>query len=112
MLSTLLSNHPRLECRREIFLPINRDPETYNHFKDAAFSRKINHYLRRQVVVNAFLEAMYTEPVDVDGLGFKFMYSQIKFFPQVIPWAKKNDVKIVHLVRKNVLKMLISQQLS
>jgi LPS sulfotransferase NodH len=40
------------------------------------------------------------------------MYSQAREFPQVVRWAKKEDINIIHLIRSNVLKMLVSREVA
>ena len=40
------------------------------------------------------------------------MYGQAKLYPQVIDWCYENDVRFVHLIRNNCLKMTVSRILA
>jgi LPS sulfotransferase NodH len=48
----------------------------------------------------------------VKAAGFKVNYSQIKKYSATISWVKQNDVKIIHLLRKNLLKRLVSHKIA
>jgi LPS sulfotransferase NodH len=45
---------------------------------------------------------------DVSTVGYKLMYDQAKKFEMVLEYMKKKDVHVIHIVRNNVLKTLIS----
>ena len=46
----------------------------------------------------------------VDIVGFKLMYNQLRFFSHVEEWAKRNNTAIIHLKRRNLLKNYISEK--
>jgi hypothetical protein len=45
------------------------------------------------------------------AVGFKLMYSQVKTYPEVIPYLMRKRIRAVHLVRRNHLDVLISFQI-
>lgn len=103
-LVTSLSSHPKIYCYREIFLPTNRDPETYRTYRTAFLSRHLANLFWRKKLINKYLAELYAAHENMDALGFKFMYSQVRQFPPVVDWIKTNKVKVVHLIRTNLLK--------
>ena len=111
-LATSLASHPDIDCYREIFLPKNSDADAYRAYRSATLARKLDYMVRRQESVNGYLVDMYAARTDVSVLGFKFMYSQAKKYPQVVEWIKANDVKVIHLIRSNTLKMMVSREVS
>lgn len=44
-----------------------------------------------------------------EAVGFKLMYDQLKNFPSIENYLKKNEVKIIHLVRRNKLDQYVSK---
>jgi hypothetical protein len=55
---------------------------------------------------------LYAENHNAEAVGFKVNYSQINRYPAIIPWIKQNDIKIIHLIRMNLLKRLVSHKIS
>jgi len=43
-----------------------------------------------------------------NAIGFKLMYDQAKQFPMIMDYITQNNIKIIHVVRNNVLKTLLS----
>lgn len=54
------------------------------------------------------LAIFHAYPSNIHAVGFKLMYSQILFFPQVIQYLKQENVRIIHLKRYNLLEMYVS----
>ena len=48
----------------------------------------------------------------LQAVGFKVNYSQINRYSEIISWIKHNDVKIIHLIRNNLLKRLVSHKIA
>ena len=46
---------------------------------------------------------------DYSAIGFKIMLNQIEKFSTMSDYFFKNDVKVIHLVRDNILKTFISR---
>lgn len=59
----------------------------------------------RPLSVFSYLNALYASP---GWVGFKLMYSDVKAYPEVLPYLLGKRVRVVHLVRRNHLDVLIS----
>jgi hypothetical protein len=55
---------------------------------------------------------LYAENHNVEAIGFKVNYSQIKRYSVISLWIKQNDIKIIHLIRSNLLKRLVSHKIA
>jgi LPS sulfotransferase NodH len=64
---------------------------------------------RRTAAVFEYLDGLYQRPGSV---GFKLMYSQLRQNPQILPYLVRRRVRIVHLVRENLLDILLSEELA
>lgn len=111
-LCSLLDNHPAMRCVEEIFLPQNTNEITYRHWRTASPGRMLKHWLAQQQSINAYLEDLCSRQPALDAFGFKLMYGQAKRYPAVVDWCRENDVRVVHLVRWNALKMVVSRQVA
>jgi LPS sulfotransferase NodH len=110
---TSLSSHPRIHCYREIFLSTNPKPETYRTYRTSSLSRRIAHWFQRKQLINRYLADLYaTGDGNTDALGFKLMYSQANQLPEVVTWIREHNVKVIHLIRLNTLKAVISHQIA
>jgi len=107
-LATSLSSHPRIHCHREIFLRKNRNPIAYRAFRTASLRRRLAHLFVTKWLVYSYLADLYKVTTGVDALGFKFMYDQAKQLPEVVEWIREHNVKVIHLIRANVLKTFSS----
>jgi LPS sulfotransferase NodH len=45
-------------------------------------------------------------------VGFKLMYTHLRNYPEILPYAMTRNIRIVHLVRSNHLDTVISEQLA
>jgi hypothetical protein len=70
------------------------------------------HYFKKNKLVHDFLADMYKSGSPATVVGFKINYSQIRKYKATYAWVKKNDVKIIQLVRYNLLKRLVSHQIA
>lgn len=59
-------------------------------------------------MISTFLTELYTSTAGVKAVGVRLSYIQAKKYPEVLEWALENDVGIIHLVRKNSLKAIVS----
>jgi LPS sulfotransferase NodH len=58
--------------------------------------------------VMEYLDQLY-QLYDTRATGFKFMLSQAREFPDAIRYLQENRTKILHVVRDNALKTLVSR---
>jgi LPS sulfotransferase NodH len=109
-LVTSLASHPKIECHREIFLKRNEHSDSYTSYRNASVKRRLLHYINRRALVSSYLERVYNDNIEgVDTSGFKFMYSQARFFPEAVAWLQKNNVSVIHLIRENFLRTIVSR---
>ena len=127
-LTSCLNSHPQIHCSRGSlftkhnlspikgfkpgFLTVDRKKSPYYKYRSASFKRQIAHRFRRNKLIHEFLSAWYARYQDSEAVGFKVNYSQINKYPATISWIKQNDVKIIHLVRNNLLKRYVSNKIA
>jgi len=104
---TSLTSHPDIHCYREVFLPTNPKPETYRTYRLQSLPRKMAHLFQRKQLIDNYLTSLYADD-QVKALGFKFMYSQAEKLPDVVTWLKDHEVRVIHLIRVNTLKKIVS----
>ena len=127
-LTSCLNSHPQIHCPRGSlftkrnlspikgfkpgFLTVDRKKSPYYKYRSSSFKRQFAHRFRRNKLIHEFLSAWYARYQESEAVGFKVNYSQISKYPATISWVKQNDVKIIHLVRKNLLKRHVSNKIA
>lgn len=103
-----LNNFPNVFAHGELFLPRPRVSDkkwdsdfAYTRFVEAKFE-SINF---RPFSVFSYLNAFYGTPGKV---GFKLMYKQLAFYPEMLFYLIKHRVRVIHLVRQNHLDVMLS----
>ncbi len=110
-----LASHPQIKCLGEIFLPEYKAEFSYfEHVRQKGISRPLA-LIRRNSLVDEFLDRLYSSSTEV-ATGFKYMYSHSWYvpyrFPMAMTYMKENNVRILHLVRENTLKVCVSRQVA
>lgn len=111
-LGALLNSHPRISACEEIFMPKNENDISYRTYRTASLKRRISHVLARRKLIFAYLDELVDMQGDVDAFGFKLMYGQARRYPEVVDWCKDYQVRVVHLIRRNTLKMIVSREIA
>lgn len=127
-LTSCLNSHPQIYCSRGSlftkhnlspfkwfkpgFLTADRSKSPYFKYRSGSFRRQIAHRFRRDKLIHEFLSAWYAKHQNHQAVGFKVNYSQISRYPATIAWVKQNDVRTIHLVRKNLLKRHVSNKIA
>ncbi|HEY2726100.1 MAG TPA: hypothetical protein VGI61_02925, partial [Parafilimonas sp.] len=111
-----LNKHPDIFCDDEIFHFSFRDyfsPNQFRFLKLRFLPKKINYiinypftYLR----LTGFLDKYFTNKPNekFKARGFKLMYYQTFYMPGLINYLKKNNIKIILLLRENILRNALS----
>lgn len=124
-----LNSHPQIYCPRlptlfttynlspikwfhPHFLSVDKPISPYYKYRSSSLKRQIAHRFNRNKLIYDFLSDLYAEHHNVRAVGFKVNYSQIKKYRVTISWVKQNDIKIIHLVRNNPLKKLVSHKIA
>jgi LPS sulfotransferase NodH len=107
-LMSVLNGLPNVTAQGELFLRRRRSPErrwdsdfAYPYYVES----KARHGRLRPFSVFSYLGALYSAPGSV---GFKLMYSQVRDYPEIVPYLMRKRIRVVHLVRRNHLDVLIS----
>jgi hypothetical protein len=105
---SVLNAYDDIVAQGELFLPRPRSPET-RWDSGFAYPRYVESKIRlghvRPHSVFRYLDAFYAQS---EHVGFKLMYSQLRRYPEILPYLLRKRVRVVHLVRENHLDVLIS----
>ena len=129
LIASRLNSHSRIVCFEELFLPwVDSEPSLRGWL--SANGRP--QWLRtvpgtRTSFLASLLDAEYLSS-EVNAIGFKVMYNQMSLLPKLayyIPpagrlfedpvfrrWLYANHVVVIHTLRRNHLKMLVSHKLA
>lgn len=111
VIRTLLDSHPQVRCIGEAFL-MNWPGETgYAAHLRGRPVRRVRHFADRRALVSEYLDSLFSDG-GVRAAGFKLMHSQARRFPSVIPELRERGGRAIHIVRRNVLKTLISREVA
>ncbi len=116
LLSKSLNKHPEIFCDDEIFHFSFRDyfsPQQFRFWKIRFLPKKINYiinYPRTSLILKNFLDQFYTnkQGENFKARGFKLMYYQTFYTPGLISYLKKNNIKVILLLRENILRNALS----
>jgi LPS sulfotransferase NodH len=107
-LMSVLNNQDGVSGQGELFLPRPRSQER-RWDSDFAWPRYVEsregNGARRPRSVYRYLTDLYASEGSV---GFKLMYSQLKSYPEILPFLVREKIDVVHLIRRNHLDVLIS----
>jgi LPS sulfotransferase NodH len=113
-----LSSHPEIACRHQaVFTQINkfkylsfdRPSSFYYQFRSKSINNKFFHwFLREKLIYNFLNEYIQSLTQNAKAVGFKVSYKHIEKYPVVANWIKFNNAKIIHLIRSNILKTILS----
>lgn len=116
LLSKSLNRHPEIFCDDEIFHFSFRDyfsPNQFRFLKIRFLPKKINYiinypvtYLRLGDFLNKYFSNKSNE--NFKARGFKVMHYQTFYMPGLIDYLKKNDIKIILLLRENIFRNALS----
>lgn len=113
----MLNSHPSVRVYSEMFLSYAsgmpmwdpKDVEFVNTYLEARVRRPVR--MSKQYWTVKYLQRVLGQR-DVGAVGFKYMYNQIRPHPSVLAYAALKRVRIVHLIRRNLLDTIISSQLA
>lgn len=111
LIRTMLDSHPEVFAIEEAFHMKWLNDLGYAKYIESSFSRKMKHYFMRKDNIFRYLDELYSLS-NFSAVGFKIHYSHIKQFPMVADCLSKNRINIIHVVRSNVLKTLLSRKMA
>lgn len=109
-----LDAHPEIFCAGELFFFKGNIYHNETKFKFWRFplSSKLNYlinYLKLFFTTPRFLNGFYeTNNTSVKAKGFKLMLYQTRYTPRIFRYLKRHNIKVIVLIRKNVLRTTLS----
>jgi len=114
LLVKTLDSHPEIFCAGELFFlkgNIYHNESRYQFWKFPVGS-KLNYiinYVKLFFTLTDFLNKFYkTDHASIKAKGFKLMLFQTFYIPGIFRYLKKHDVKVIVLIRKNILRNTLS----
>jgi hypothetical protein len=116
LLVECLDSHPDIECRKDVFsirrrwrhFQVDVKSGLFYPFRTASLKRRIDFVFRRRWLIESFLAEAFAPVPGVKAKGIRLSYEQARKYPEVLPWALENGVRVVHLIRGNGLKAVVS----
>ena len=107
-----LISHRDVKCHGELFYKNYPFNEAYRVYRKKNMGHRLRHYLARAELVREYLDDIYRS-CEGDAVGFKLMYSEVRripyAYPSVLNYIDDNNIKVVQVIRKNVLKTYVSR---
>jgi LPS sulfotransferase NodH len=113
-LPTLFSKHNISPFKRfkPSILQFDSPISPYYQYRSNSLKKRFTHLFFRDKLIHRFLAEIYSNHPGVDSIGYKVNYSQINRYDAMLSWIKDNDIKIIHLIRTNLLKRLVSHKIA
>jgi LPS sulfotransferase NodH len=108
MLVDALNSHPQVVCHRELFKRDRRKHDSYTSYWSASWSRRVLRYALARRSARLYLEQVLASSPEASAVGFKVMYNQLRRHWELPKLFHRLDFRVIHLVRRNVLKTHLS----
>lgn len=114
-----LNSHTQVKCVKRAFGLERKikSPTEDQHsggfylYRTKNLYNRIRYYSKKYDLIDDFLcEDIFLPRDNYSAVGFRLIHEMSTRYPQIADWAKHNDVKIIHLVRENILKTYVSAQ--
>lgn len=112
-----LDSHPQIQCYKRVFglkrplryfFEFEKPGTPFFEYRSASIKRQIDYIFRRKHLIGAFLIELYASVDGPKAVVVRIVYSQADKYPEALEWAIENDVGIIHLIRENYLKSIVS----
>jgi len=103
-----LDTHPSISAHGEMFLKSLKRPDSYATYRKKSFRNHCMHYVSRRQLTEEYMSQFFKSTSEIKAIGFKLMYSQL--FPCLEDYLHRKNVHVIHLIRKNVLKIIVSRE--
>lgn len=110
-LGSVLSAHPDVTVAPEVFLGQGmRTPENFYAYWAGWVQSDPKHLAPPQcmTVVRTYLDGLFASAEDERAKGFALKYDQIPLVPGLMEILQERGVRMVHLIRLNVLESIVS----
>ena len=105
-----LDSHPEVSAHGEVFLNSMKREDCYSVYRRSTLGNRLLHVLSREGSVKNYLQWFFKQYGDVKAAGFKLMYNQLTAYPLLEQWFEEENIHVIHLIRKNILKTIISRK--
>lgn len=111
----VLSSHPRIHCYPEVFYSgdVPAKWSFYRYWLNKIQENEINiTYLNMLNILDQYFDYIFNSIEGQEAIGIDIKYNQHNVVPNQMGILKNKKPKVIHLVRKNILKTLISRELN
>jgi len=113
----LLNGHPAIRAYSELFLENGRghriaganDCLFFNQYLESAKHTGPSGASLEQLL-SAYLDTVFEDQDGIEAIGFKLMYGQFGAYTDLQGLLSRRGVSVIHLIRDNLLDILISKQ--
>lgn len=121
LVRTSLDSHPDIRCHGEVFV-VGRWPERFTRrkpytepdgywaYRRASLPARLASFLQPDRTVARFLDDLYAG--NESAIGFKLMLTEAQRFPAAVRYLKANRVAAIHVLRRNLLDVMISRRMA
>jgi hypothetical protein len=111
----MLDSHPTISSYEELFLPAEAHQRTWGRADQEFFHEYYARHGRRRPLATTFwalryLEKVYAPRPAAEAVGMKLMYSQLREYPWLLAYVVFRRVRVLHLVRTDLLDVVLSQE--
>jgi len=103
-----LNAHPAVVTYGELFIEGGRDRTKWAGERDIPHWERWRHEIGDDL--EAFLDHVFRPRSGIAAVGFKLMYGQAGANPALVDSLERREVAILHLVRRNLLDVVVSQE--
>ncbi len=116
----MLNSHSRIAAYSELFLQDGRGRPKWGGSKEHRFwnefwleRRRANPHADLTTTLQQYLDELFAKRSRVDAIGFKLMYGQLGAWPPLLELLQSSvGVRVIHLIRRNVLDIIVSKTLA
>lgn len=113
----MLNSHPAIMSYSELLLENGKGKPTWGGRKDFVFfhtyleeRKELLHKMGLKKVLFQYLDELYASRNAIKAVGFKLMYGQAGAYDGLLDYLVTKDVVIIHLIRRNILDVIISKE--
>ena len=103
-----LDQHPEIKGHGEVFMRGMNRPDSYRTFIRNKWFGRVRNRLNKGRMIASYMKTLVPVDNQTKAFGFKLMYTQMN--PYMTQYIKDNDFYIIHLIRKNFLKTILSRE--
>lgn len=107
----LLDNHPQINSYAEVFAgnPYGKNQWTDQRIMPCYLFRAQHNFNQRPFIIFQYFDYLEKTANDCQAIGFKLMYDQIGWTPEILIKLITGRYKIIHLIRNNYLDIVLSR---